>query len=80
MPSVPPLDIGAINFIPPLCMPPLQFHPDYNYPYSLSPEQPNLFVFHLPPDMNDEGLHDLFQEFGPIESVKVIFYFLHVNC
>ena len=72
LPPVPPLDMGSINFIPPICMPSLQFHPDYNYPYSLSPEQPNLFVFHLPPDMNDEGLHDLFQEFGPIESVKVI--------
>lgn len=32
----------------------------------------NLFVFHLPPDMSDNHLYQLFAQFGPIESVKVI--------
>lgn len=33
---------------------------------------PNLFVFHLPQNVDDEILHELFAEFGKIKSVKVI--------
>lgn len=32
----------------------------------------NLFVFHLPSNIDDAGLYKLFQPFGLIESVKVI--------
>lgn len=35
-------------------------------------EDPNLFIFHLPPDTDDDALHQLFSEFGPIESAKVM--------
>ena len=46
------------------------------FPYNIPPQfavvdEPNLFIFHLPPDMDDKGLHDLFAEFGHIESAKV---------
>jgi RNA recognition motif-containing protein len=36
-------------------------------------EDPNLFVFHLPSDMHDDTLRTLFEKFGEIESVKVIY-------
>ena len=32
----------------------------------------NLFVFHLPSYIGDEGLYQMFASFGPLESVKVI--------
>jgi RNA recognition motif-containing protein len=32
----------------------------------------NLFVFHLPSDVDDTGLYTLFAQFGTIESIKVI--------
>ncbi|KAG2375182.1 hypothetical protein C9374_010186 [Naegleria lovaniensis] len=35
-------------------------------------EPANLFIFHLPGDVDDNKLHDLFSKFGDIESVKVI--------
>merc|ERR1712137_567894 len=47
------------------------------FPYNIPPQfsvvdEPNLFIFHLPPDVDDEGLKGLFSDFGPIESAKVI--------
>lgn len=36
------------------------------------PEGCNVFVFHLPPDMNDQGLEALFSPFGNILSTKVV--------
>lgn len=44
----------------------------YNLPPQFSVDEPNLFIFHLPPDVDDEGLINMFKEFGPIESSKVI--------
>eukprot|EP01080_Neovahlkampfia_damariscottae_P011490 gene11490-4654_t len=37
----------------------------------LSSDHANLFVFHLPPDLDDIALFKLFQRFGKVESVKV---------
>ena len=38
---------------------------------SISSDHANLFVFHLPPDLDDIALFKLFQQFGKIESVKI---------
>jgi len=35
-------------------------------------EDLNLFIFHLPPETDDQGLVKLFEPFGPIESAKVM--------
>jgi len=35
-------------------------------------EAANLFIFHLPGDVDDEKLYELFYKFGDIDSVKVI--------
>mmetsp|Transcript_15144 Transcript_15144/g.59291 ORF Transcript_15144/g.59291 Transcript_15144/m.59291 type:complete len:474 (-) Transcript_15144:194-1615(-) len=54
----------------PLSMSPIPLSPSH---YSSMPAgEPNLFVFHLPADVNDEELRKLFEGFGPLESVKVI--------
>merc|ERR1712137_1361001 len=47
------------------------------FPFNIPPQfsvvdEPNLFIFHLPPNIDDEGLNKLFSDFGPIESAKVI--------
>lgn len=44
----------------------------YNMPPQFSVDEPNLFIFHLPPDIDDEGLTEMFTPFGQIESSKVI--------
>jgi len=41
-------------------------------PYGGKNESSNLFVFHLPSDVDDEQLAHLFSPFGEIESVKVV--------
>lgn len=41
-------------------------------PSSSSQGPTNLFVFHLPPYVFDEGLYQLFAPFGALQSVKVI--------
>lgn len=75
---------GGPMGVPPLSMPMLNLNQITSprgipgeFPYNIPPqfaisEEPNLFIFHLPPDMNDAGLHSLFTEFGPIDSVKVM--------
>lgn len=46
---------------------------DQNAIYTNSfPNNGNLFVFHLPPDIDDAGLQKLFQPFGALQSVRVM--------
>lgn len=40
--------------------------------YCLSPENLNVFVNHLSPDITDDGLRRMFSTFGNIESAKVM--------
>lgn len=81
IPMMPPnAAYGPNGMIPPLSIPMLnlsQITSPRGMEYSIPPQfsvmdEPNLFIFHLPPDMDDEGLYNLFVDFGPIESVKVI--------
>lgn len=69
LPAIPAISVPQVLQLSPRHM--------HEYPYTFPPpfsipEEPNLFVFHLPPEIDDDGLARLFEPFGPLESVKVI--------
>ena len=66
--------------MPPLMMPPVMaplnpFHLNL-HSLEVSPrgevKDSNLFVFHLPPETDDQALESMFSEYGSIESAKVM--------
>lgn len=68
---MPPISVPMLN-LSQITSPRGMEYPAYIPPQFSVVDEPNLFIFHLPPDMDDEGLYNLFSDFGPIESVKVI--------
>ena len=50
--------------------------PNTSMPNSGNGGEPNLFIFHLPPDIDDLRLKALFETYGVLESAKVLFLLL----
>eukprot|EP00761_Pharyngomonas_kirbyi_P012994 gb/GECH01013021.1/.p1 GENE.gb/GECH01013021.1/~~gb/GECH01013021.1/.p1 ORF type:complete len:438 (+),score=108.02 gb/GECH01013021.1/:1-1314(+) len=74
MPMYDPYTASMYNMVPPTGMssgyPP--FQPGVNMPQQTSDASANLFVFHLPADVDNASLYRLFAPFGSLESVAVI--------